>query len=220
MDHVFESFMNQLRSEVPTKTGLSINPLNYETFQAKIKKDGLLDLKAIASLYSWMEDVLRTSAQQLDFISRFSQNSPRFWLKDIETPDHEGRYCIGLDLETFMESESQKKQAAKTNGIGTFIPDNTQLAKDVMKEFRKTNRLKKDTIEDISFRDTAMWKSKDLNALRLLADFIQKQYIDPDLKAVLKACKIKQVIFRKDGDRTAMDFEYYKIPVRTKKSKA
>jgi hypothetical protein len=79
------------------------------------------------------------------------------------------------------------------------------LAKIVLKEFEKEHG-KKHGLIDASFREIAVWESKDISKVKEMASFLENKYVAPDLKTVLKRNKIKEVIFTKDS----VDFKYHK----------
>lgn len=205
MNHELYAFIEQVKkNHGKGLKGLSIKPINWETFQASVKKTGHLNLSNIVSLYEWSKSILSASAQQLDFIIYYHKDSPRYWLKNIDKPEDretdngkiEKVYSVGLDLEDFLESQYKKKQKDKIKALGSFIPDNYELAKRVMKDFNKTYK-KKHSIWDNSFRETALWESNNLEEIKALASFLEKKYVIPDLKVVLKRNNIREVIFTK-----------------------
>ena len=84
-------------------------------------------------------------------------------------------YSISIDLERFIKSKSAEKY--EKNGAAFFIPDNYELAKKVMSEFKKIHPNKEFKIIENHFRECANWESKKLSELKLLADFITVGYI-------------------------------------------
>lgn len=200
MDTLLESFIESLKREkVKAEKGLTIIPSNFEDFKAEIKNEGKLNLKSIASLYEWTKNTLHSRAYHLSSVIKYHPLSPKFWMKKINKPDdHDGKiiYSTGLDLEDLMESSYRKEQKSRIKSIGRFIPDNYELAKKVCSAFNKKtkNKYKKD-IFDNSFRETALWESENLEAIKCLSEFIQKNYVAPYLKNVLKSFNAKDVKF-------------------------
>ena len=67
-------------------------------------------------------------------------------------------YSISIDLERFIKSKSAEKY--EKNGAAFFIPDNYELAKKVMSEFKKIHPNKEFKIIENHFRECANWESK------------------------------------------------------------
>jgi hypothetical protein len=202
MDYILDGFKRHLRKQKESKKGIEIIPVNFGSFQAKIVNGGIFDLVSLMHLAEWAATTLQQSAHLLSFIYDYHKDSPkRVWDK-LEIDD-EDEYCVGLDLERFMESDYRKKQ---DKSIGYSIPDNYELAEKVLAEFRAVRGNKKWKLYDNSYRETAMWKSKDADALKALAEFIDNTYVQPEMEEVLKVNKIAKCIFTKKG----IDFEYTK----------
>lgn len=213
MDHRFISYIEALKQTAKNdEKGLSIVPINFESFQATIKNKGILTLAQLADLHSWTRDVLRVSLSQIEFIFSYHPSSPKFWLKGIDEPvcsleeEEIPRYSVGIDLEDFMESNYRSKQKARIESVGTFIPDNYELAKTVLKRFNNETSNKR-KISDTSFRELANWESGDVTVIKDLGDFIQKTYVRPSLKKILKSANAKDVKFLNE---TSFDFIYNK----------
>lgn len=202
-DHILEGFLSALKrnatEEEKNAKGLTVIPINYERCQIEILGDGKISLYNLARLTEYLNEYLRTSAHQLNVIFKYHPDSPRFWWDKKQAKEKEREYTLGLDLEHFIESKNQKKQKKTIEEFHYYIPDNYELAKKVFKEFEKEHKVSASKIRDNSFRETAMWESKNLKALNELGEFIQRKYVGPALKAIMKACKIETVSFGKDG---------------------
>ena len=196
-DHIFYGFMESLKKDKSKTRGITIEPNHFEEFQIAVTGDGKLDLHYMADLYEWLKGTLKTRAHQLDFICRYHPNSPRYWLKDIDkvSNEEEQTYSVGLDLERFLDSAKKKEQSKNQT---FYIPDNYELAKKVLKEFKKDPNNKKFKLSDTSFREFACWDSKSVEAVKALGNFINEKYVQPDLKIVLEENKIVNVVFTKE----------------------
>lgn len=202
-DYILEGYLNNLaknKSKEPLK-GLSVEPINLEHYKVTQIGDGMMNDVRLYELYKWAEDSLRMAAHALDFIIKYSPESPRYWLKDIKARER-GYYEIALNLERFMQSKKAKEFEGKD--VPFYIPDNYELARKVFADFKKHTKLNRYTIVDNSYRELACWRSKDLNELKSLAKYITETYIEPELKLILERTNIKKCIFSK----TQVDFEY------------
>ena len=208
-DYIFSGFLEGLKKDQSKTRGITIEPNHFEEFQISVTGDGKLDLNYMADLYKWLGETLKIRAHQLEFIIRYHPDSPKYWLRDIEkiTNEEESLYSVSLDLERFMESEYRAKQRDRIKALGSFIPDNYELARKVFKEFRKDHKNKKfNIINDNHWRECANWESKDLTAIKALAKFVSEKYVEPYLQDVLKENNIEEVLF---SDKK-VDFKYNK----------
>lgn len=195
-DYVYEGFLGHLKTQKTKHKGVGIALVNFEHFQAEIIGDGKIDLARLSELAEWSTKTLQILAHQLNFIFQYHPESPkRVW---NELKKEEGRYCIGLNLEEVMDSSAQEEQKDRIEQLGYFIPDNYELAKKVMRAFKRLPENKKYKLEDISFRDTAMWETRSVRAAKALSQFIYVRYIEPRLNEILKQNKISQCIFKKN----------------------
>jgi len=160
-DYVSYAFLENLRKEDKKKEGkraLSITPIDFENYKVEKLGEGILSLSDLLALKEWTESTLKTKAHQIEFFVMYSQKSPRYWLKDITKKDEQGNYSISIDLERFIKSKSAEKY--EKNGAAFFIPDNYELAKKVMSEFKKIHPNKEFKIIENHFRECANWESK------------------------------------------------------------
>lgn len=194
-DHIFESFLINIKKNKKKNKpkAISIDPINLEHFQLEKIGKGILETEDIHALYEWSKNTLQRTAHQIDFIIKFHPDSPRYWLKGINKKDEEGKYSLYIDLERFIESSNQKKY--KNKDVGFYIPDNYELAKKVLEEFKKESKLDCSKIVDNSYREIANWETKDLKTLKKFADFISTKYVNPFLEDMLKNEKVKKVVF-------------------------
>ena len=183
--------------------GPEISPINFDTFSIK-HKDDRLSMLALVDLAQWSTDTIRSRAHMLKFFVEYHKDSPKNWKKD-EAKDEEGFYVCGLDLEDFMDSDTAKKQMDENQPW--ILPDNYSLAKKVMKRFRKVTGCKT-KIEDISFRETAIWQSRSKKAIKDLGEFIQDTYIEPLLAQKLKEINATGVTFTIVDDKAKLEFVY------------
>lgn len=202
-DFVYHGFREMLLKQERIFKGLTIDVINLETFKVNLVNDGIMDLQSLAYLGKWANDIIRQRAHELDFISNYHKDSSRRCWNKIEK-DTEGNYTVGLDLEEFLESSKQQEQMERIEQVGSFIPDNYELAKRVMKEFHSNPDNQKYKLKDISFRETAMWETKNKKAAEALANYIDETYVQPTMQILLKNNKISKVIFTD----TQVDFEY------------
>jgi hypothetical protein len=203
-DMIYRSFRGSLGKPKKGEKGPHIEAVNFDEFKV-VYKDEKMSLAALGALADWCNNTLRARASQLDFLATYHPRSPRFWRIGDEKPNEEKMYVAGLNLEDFIESKSQKKE--QIDKLGFFLPDNYELSKKVLSAFGKKSTLSK-SIKDISFRDTAMWESKDPLAIKALGNFIQEQYVDPTLKTVLQSIGAKDVKFTNKGGKNKIDFIY------------
>ena len=209
-DTITLSFRQTLKEKKVKKKGLSVRPVNFGNFKASLKNDGVFDLPMLLKLSEWSNAMLQQTAHRLQFIFAYHPDSPNYWLNDLKEKDDDGSYRVGIDLEQFMTSKKSKESSKRTGGH-YVIADNYELAKKAMTEFRKIQANKKFKLEDVSFRDTAFWKSKDEKAIEAFADFLNKKYVQSTLKTILKQDKIKKCIFSGTEKRGyKLDFEYTK----------
>jgi hypothetical protein len=196
-DIVYELFISSLK-KIPREDkdkGLVIESVNFETFKLSTINDSTITLREMLHIHEWMGETLRTRAHQVNFLRSYHTESPHFWMNDIGEQDDNGYYIVGLDLEDFMESSHRKSQKKMIAATGSFIPDNYELSKKVYAAFKRTHK-SKSLVENISYRDTAMWKSKDPHIIEALGRFIQSKYIDPVMTNVMKSCAAKGVVFK------------------------
>ena len=208
-NHDFLLFTNSLRAKkrVEGSRQMSITPINLGSFKVATFKEGEIDLRDIVDLYDWAKDTLKRTAGVLKYIADYHPDSPSFWMKDLreqEITDY-GFYSVGIDMEEFMPSTSQEEQKNK-GMMDFFMPDNYELAKKVLKEFKKTHKGHK--LVDNSYRECANWESKSLESVVALAEFIQEKYVGPKTEALLKEYNIKDCIFGEEDERKNVDFIY------------
>ena len=73
------------------------------------------------------------------------------------------------------------------------------------KEFKKAYpKYAKTKFEDTSFREVAIWEYKDLEPIKVLAEYISKTYVQPEVEETMKRYNIKDIKFTK----TKIDFKY------------
>lgn len=204
----FLLFTSNLRAKkrVEGSRQMSITPKNLGCFTVKTFKDGEIDLRDIVDLYDWAKDTLQRTAGILNYIADYHPKSPTSWMKNLSTQEvtDYGFYSVGIDLEQFIPSKAQEEQ--KNEGLDSFIPNNYELAKKVLKEFKKAHKGHK--LVDNSFRDLANWESKSLESVVALAEFIQEKYIGPKTEALLKEYNIKDCVFGEEDGRKNVDFIY------------
>lgn len=213
-DYVFEKFLAALRNEKSKARGLTIRALNFENFSVATKGKSKLDLVALHDLWKWAGNTLKYTAHQIDFFLTYHPDSHRYWLRNVGEKDEEGKYCVSLDLEDFLESENHKKQKKKIESVGSFTPDNYELAKRVMKEFMKIPANKQYKIEDQAFRECANWVTKDKEAAETLGKFIHNKYVEPTLKHLYKIHNIDKVKFKRSETQETVDFVYKKTKTK------
>jgi hypothetical protein len=209
-DYVFEGFLSALRKKKSKARGITIKPLDFENFSVATKGKSKLDLVSLHDLWKWAGDTLKTTAHQINFFLTYHPDSHRYWLKNVGDKDEEGNYCVSIDLEEFIESKKRKEQKARIESMGSFIPDNYELAKRVMQEFTKIPENKKYKIEDQAFRECANWVTKDKEAAEALGKFVHNKYVEPTLKHLYKINNIEKVKFKKSDTQETVDFVYKK----------
>lgn len=186
----------------PTNT-LGIDVLNLEKFKLSKKEGkkrieiGTANIAEIIEIKDFLDHHLESIFWAHKMMLDYHKDSPKKIWDELEK--NEGRYTVGLNLEPFMKKQSNSKKIAED----IFIPDNYHLAEKVFNKFKKSGGDTKG-IEDISFRDTAMWEITSKARAKKFIKFIQKTYIDPFLNGIMDEYNVKKVHFTNE----AFEFEF------------
>ena len=206
-DYIFHAFLDDIKKDAKKRPGgPQIKPLDFENYKLT-EGDGKMTLGHMAKLMEWLRDTLRTRAHQLYFVATYHKGSPRYWRKYESRPvDYDGQklYEVRLDMEDFLESDSRKKY--KKRGMPTYIPDNYELAKKVLKMYKGD----KEGLIDNSCRECVTFQSVSYDKVKSIGDFIEKKFIEPDLNAVLASFGATDVKFSNVKGRSKLTFVYPK----------
>ena len=166
---------------------IGMKTVNLDTFKLK-HKGGKTNIAELVELKEHIDSVIGSIAGSVKLFIDFHKDSP---IKNWDSLEKmEGVYTIGLNLEMFMVDDSEPKEVYP----GCMMSNNFPLAEKALKAFEEDGGNTKG-IEDVSFRDTAMWNITSKSRAKKFIGFLHKTYIKPVLKERISHFNIKNVIF-------------------------
>lgn len=185
---------------IPTKK-LRIEMLNLEEFKFSTKDDGVVNIAELVKVKEFIDESINGIAWACKSFIDYHKDSPKYWGELGEKNQESNAYGVAIDLEIFMEDESESKEIVP----GYTIPDNYTLAKKLLNKFEKAGNSIKG-IEDVSFRECAYWDVKSKKTAQKLIKFIDDKYVQPYIKERMKFYKIEKINFLEKR----MDFVFKK----------
>lgn len=183
---------------IPTKSFESIEQINLDMFDIKFN-GGITNVAEIVKIRDFIDDALTGISDTIDLFMRFHKDSPiKNW---DELVKEDSAYTIGLSLDRFLIDESGNNEYEDP----FYRMNNYALAEKVLEAFEAAgNKIK--GIEDISFRETAMWQIKSKATAKKFSKFIYDTYISPLIEERINIFNIKKVNF----DEEQITFDYKK----------
>ena len=182
---------------IPTKSIESIEQINLDMFDIKFN-GGITNIAELVKLKDFIDSTLSGISDTMDLFIRFHKDSPvKNW---DELEKSEGVYTISLSLDRFVERDSEPDEESPF-----YMPDNYELAEKVLKAFEEAGNSIKG-IEDISFREEAMWNIKSKATAKKFSKFIYDTYVKPLVEERMNTYNIKKVNFGEEQ----ITFDYKK----------
>lgn len=217
-DYITESFIHGLRKEIGKtkrkRNGLKIKPTNFETVSLSANREIIFELTDIVELHDWLANLIRVRAHQVRFLASYHPNSPSYWLKDIEKlfnydEEQPSFYKVSIDLEDFIERKLDTREKKLLKEVDYYIPDNYKISKTILKDFKKAYpQYAKIKFEDATCREESEWRYHELDPIKALGEYINKQHVQPEVKKIMKSGKIKEVKFYDENGERKIDFIY------------
>lgn len=181
---------------IPTKSFESIEQINLDMFDIKFN-GGITNVAEIVKIRDFIDDALTGISDTIDLFMKFHKDSPIKNWDELEKED--GAYTIGLSLDRFLIENSEE------NDDPFYSVNNYALAEKVLNAFEEAGN-KVSGIEDISYRDTAMWQIKSKATAKKFSKFIYDTYISHLIEERINIFNIKKIHFGEEQ----ITFDYKK----------
>lgn len=182
---------------IPTRSIESIEQINLDMFDIKFN-GGITNVAEIVKIRDFIDEALTKISDTIDLFIRFHKNSP---VKSWDELEKEGGvYTIKLSLDRFFIEDYEENDDDPFYGLNNFA-----LAENVLKAFGEAGNSTKG-IEDISFREEAMWNIKSKAVAKKFSKFIYDTYVKPLIEERMNNFNIKKVNF----DEGQITFDYKK----------
>ena len=182
---------------IPTKSIESIEQINLDMFDIKFN-GGITNVAEIVKIRDFIDDALSGISDTIDLFMRFHKDSPIKTWNELEKED--GVYTIRLSLDRFLIDESGNNEYEDP----FYSMNNYALAETILEAFEAAgNNIK--GIEDISFREEAMWQIKSKATAKKFSKFIYDTYIKSMIEDRISAYNIKKVNF--DDEQITFDYK-------------
>jgi len=198
--HAIKETVNNGLMEKTDSIGIEMK--NLEEFKFKLKdRKGIVNMAELIDMKEFIDQAIRGAGWVCNTIYNYHKDSPNYWGELGDKDPEYKEYRVQINLEPFMQDDSNAKEVIP----GVMVPDNYELGDKMLEKFKEAGNSDKG-IECDHFRECASYYIKNKATAKKLIKFIDKGYIQPYIKEIMKEHKIKKVNFLEDR----MDFEFKK----------